>query len=182
MAVAPPLVAREPYDHQTIVGYFQMTPLALTALHYVLSRVLRSSKSTRFTSDLLWIRGALAFAGFASSISHIYALASALFSSRIHRSIYWGISNADVSAAGVDKLALGAAFFLQWDLAIIYISTVIWGAFLVREKADVNIAGLALGLVMMSALLGPGAMMSFVFYWRESRIRAGEVGRQRKRM
>lgn len=52
MAVAPPLFARMAYDHQTIVGYFQLTPLALTTAHYVLSWVLRPSKSTRFTSDL----------------------------------------------------------------------------------------------------------------------------------
>lgn len=45
------------------------------------------------------------------------------FSSRIHRNIYWSISNAHVSAANVDKLALSAAIFFQWDLAIIYISS-----------------------------------------------------------
>lgn len=178
--VAPPFITREPYHHQTIVGYFQMTPLALTVLHYLLSQVLRSSRSTQSTFARQRIRGALAFAGTASSISHIYALVSALFSSRINRNIYWGISNVQVSAAHTDKLALGAAFFLQWDLAIIYICTVIWGAFLIKEKAELNNAGLALGLILMNVLLGPGATMSFVFHWAEGRIKRVSVGELRR--
>lgn len=179
VAVAPPLLAREPYDHQTVIGYFQMTPLALTALHYVLSWLLSPSRSAKPASDLPWIRGALAFSVVVSAVAHIYALASTLLSSDTRRNIYSGISNAQVSAANLDKIALGAAFFLQWDCAIINICTILWGAFLVRQSADITIAALALGLVTMDAVLGPGAMMSCVFYWRESRIRRDEVGRQK---
>lgn len=181
LAVAPPLVAREPYDHQTTIGYFQLTPLALAALHYVLSRLLKQSKSAKPSSDLPWIRGALAFAGVVSSIAHIYALAGALLSSGVRRSVYFGVSNAQASAATVDKIALGAAFFLQWDCAIINVSTLIWGALLIRERASVNMVGLTMGLLVTTALLGPGGMMSLVFYWRESRIRGGEVIPQRKK-
>lgn len=157
-----------------------MTPLALTVLQYLLSRLFNVVRSAEPASDLPWIRGALGFAAVASFISHMYVVACALLSSGIHRSIYFGISNVQVSAASVDKIALGFALFLQWDYATIYISTVIWGAFLVREIKKINIAGLTLGLVLMNGLLGPGATMSWVFYWRESKIREAEAGWQRK--
>ena len=176
----PPLFARAPYEHQTIIGYFQLTPLALAALHYVLSKLLELFKSTKPTSGVPWIRGALAFAAIASSMAHIYALSSAILSSSIHRNIYFGISNAQVSSANNDKIALGAAFFLQWDCAIINISTALWGAFLVRERVDINVAALSVILFATNALLGPGAMMSSVFYWREGKIRCDEVDTQRK--
>lgn len=180
LAVAPPLLAREPLSHQTIIGYFQLTPLAVVALHYIFSAVLSSSISTEPASDLPWIRGALGFAIAASSMTHIYALAGAFMSRDISRSIFFGISNALVTAADVDKIALGAAFFLQWDWAIINISTIAWGAFLVREHEEVNAIALTLGLAAVNGLLGPGAMMSGVFYWREGRVRDDEAGRQRK--
>ncbi len=157
-----------------------MTPLALTVLQYLFSRLFNLVKSAEPASDLPWIRGALAFAAFASSISHLYAVACTLLSSGIHRSIYFGISNAQVAAAGVDKIALGSALFLQWDYATIYISTVVWGAFLVREIEKIDIAGLTLGLVVMNTLVGPGATMSSIFYWREGRIRETEAGWERK--
>ncbi len=180
LAVLPPLFTRASYEHQTIIGYFQLTPLALAALHYVLSRLLNSSESTKPASEVPWIRGALAFAAVASSMAHIYALFSATLSSSIHRSIYFGISNAQVSSANIDKIALGAAFFLQWDCAIINISTALWGAFLIRESAEINVAALSIVLLTINALLGPGAMMSSVFYWREGKIRGDEAGTQRK--
>ena len=182
LAVAPPLVARKPYDHQIIIGYFQMTPLALTAVQYLLYRLANLSESKERTSDQLWVRGAFAFAGIASSITHIYAVGGAILSKDIHTSIYFSVSNAQVTAASVDKIALGAVLFLQWDCVIINVCTVIWGALLVRDKADVNVAGLTLSLILMSLLLSPGAMMSFVFCWRDSRIRDDEARRQRKQV
>ena len=90
-----------------------MTPLAITAVHYVLSRLPYLSKSDELKSDLSWVRGAFAFSGFASSMAHIYAVGAALQSNGMSRSIYFGVSNAQVKAANVDKIALGAAFFLQ---------------------------------------------------------------------
>ena len=180
LAVAPPLVAREPQSHQTIIGYFQLTPLAVAAMQYIISAVLSRSISMERASDLLWIRGALGFAIAASSMTHIYALAGAFLSTDVSRNIYFGVSNAQVSVADVDKIALGAAFFLQWDWAIINLSTIAWGAFLVREHARVNAIILVLGLAGMNGLVGPGAMMSGVFYWREGRVRDDEAERQRK--
>lgn len=177
LAVAPPLIARDPHDHQIIIGCFQVTSLALVMLHNGFSRLVKPSRSGKPPSDLPWIRSALAFAFVVSSMGHIYVVASSFFSSGIHRSVYFGISNAQVLAADVDKVALGAAFFLQWDIYLMNVTTMIWGAFLVRQTADVSIVGLTLGLAVMHAVLGPGATMSFVFYWRESRIR-NEVGRQ----
>ena len=180
LAVAPPLVARDPYHHQTLIGGFQVTSLALTTLHYAFSKLFKPSKGGKHSQDLPWIRSALAIAVVVSSAAHTYVIANAFLSSGIKRSVYFGISNAQVLAADVDTVALGSAFFLQWDIYLMNMTTMIWGVILVRQTVDVNLTGLTLGLLIMNAVLGPGATMSSVFYWRESRIR-GEVGRERKK-
>ncbi len=183
LVMAPPFVSRQPIRHQSIIALFQMTPLYVAALHYALSQILgltAKGKAHHPHSDLLWVRGAFAFAGLASSMTHVYALAGGIQSKGGLHSMYAGISNFDVSAAGVGKVALGAALFLQYDCAIINICTLIWGFLLVRESARVDTAHLIVVLVVMNALFGPGATMSAVFWWRESKIRAREMQRGQK--
>lgn len=60
--------------------------------------------------------------------------------------------------------------------------TAFWRVFLDQERADINSAGVALGLIMMNVVLGPGAKISAVFYWRESSFGRDDIGRQRMRI
>lgn len=121
-------------------------------------------------ADVSFVRGSYMFTAIMSTLAHLYVLRSIL-SLGIFRQVYIPGFDDDVRSSGLQKVAAGAHVFLQYDFIIINLSALIWSYALVKQVKVVKTMKLVWVLVTADALLGPGAMVSAVFWWRERRIR-----------
>lgn len=125
-------------------------------------------------ADLSFVRGSYMFAAIFSAGAHCYIL-SYLFSLEVmFRKIFIPTFNDQVRAAGVQKLAMGAVLFLQYDFIIINISALLWCYLLVKQVKDIKMMVLVAGIIVADALIGPGALVSVVFWWRERIVRESQ--------
>ena len=168
--LSTPLLSRSTFQHQDAVVIVQITPVLAALLHYLVSKLYSIVEGrevqTKARSPIL--RQTYLLAGLLSAVTHFWVLSYAVSTKESFGSIYLPITNDIVENAGSHRVEQGAKLFLHYDCILIYLSMLVWGYILILQTARLNAVVVAAGLIAGIVALGPGALITAIFYWKES--------------
>ncbi|KAF9871350.1 FAD binding domain protein [Colletotrichum karsti] len=160
---------------QNVIAFCQPSPLYVSILVWVFSKVLSSQWPTKSLDweifgkkDLPFLQSGYAFCFFVTAVTHLCTLLYAGFSPSV------SVSQAFFSLPGFEAIDLSA--FFKYDMILCFGSVAVWllySAFELRRLGYVT-TGTALkaaGIALTSGVLvGPGATYAGFWAWRESVI------------
>jgi hypothetical protein len=174
--LSAPLFPRSPGTHQKIVALVQLSPVLVTLLQYLIAGLLPNEISRKaqhlhagrktLPPYALALRQAYLLAAFISVTGHLYVLQRIFRSPGLFQSIYIPAANQTVMTSGTDLMLQGALLFLQYDFIIINLSSLLWAYFLLEQTAAFSVQNFG-GVVLINAILGPGAMVTGLLWWNE---------------
>ncbi len=183
-----PTFTTSPTQHQAIIAIFQLAPLFTVIVQMVLasfnatffppsSSSSSSTKATQQDPGFLVQVSLLLSILFSASI-HIYCLLSTLFpfspSPLLSFARIYIPSPHSVHPSSTQHIAQGALLFMQYDSLIICATCALLCYTAVSSCLDSRRSGrigLAFGIAAATVLVGPGAVVSAGFAWREGRGR-----------
>ena len=171
--LSTPLFPRSTSQHQNATVIVQITPLLAAILHFLLSRLYRiaeGGEQLQKKARSLVLRQAYLLIGLLSAIAHFWVLSYAVSAKGHFRNTYMPITNATVESAGSRRVEQGAKLFLHYDCILIYLSMLIWGYIMILQTARINAMAVATGLITAIVVIGPGALITAIFYWKESEV------------
>ena len=178
-----PVLTTSTLQHQTLLAWFQLAPLFTAILqtalaasisiffppHQTVNHETHQSRTLTRTSLLL-------SALFSASI-HLYCLLTTLLSSPTSSSLttfprVYIPAPTSVHPNAADIIAQGAALFMRYDNIVINVTCALLCYMVMSPHLDLGAPqgskmGLAVGIAMATFLLGPGAVGSLGFWWRE---------------
>ena len=139
---------------------------------------------------------ALTFTGTCSAIAHVYSLTTSLLSqdpatafSRVYIP-----SPGRVDSSASNKLTEGGLLFLQYDFLVVSLTCILYAYLLlepqskalmssfsaIHERSGLEKLATMLLVVSATALLGPGAVVSFAFALREDSLPKGSLALKKR--
>ena len=184
----PTWIERPDHTHQVILAAWQLDPLWVSLVQgvavFLLKRVLLRSGNTDNdeAKAVWWTRASYLLAALSSALGHLYVLGTICFSDDLRLSytrLYVPILLSEPN--GSDRKLMGGPWlFLQYDLIIIALSSLSWAYLLsvklVHGKAAAD-SSILMALILGGIILGPGATVSLVLWWREDRIEMTRTSR-----
>lgn len=160
-----------------MIALVQLSPILVTLLQYVSSGLLPNELSRRdkhlqagrktLAANVLAVRQAYMISGCISAVGHLYVLQMIIRSPDLFQSIYIPAANQDIMATtGVDLMLQGALLFLQYDFIIINLASLLWAYFVLEEMAVFSVQNFC-GFMVANVILGPGATMTGLLWWKE---------------
>jgi hypothetical protein len=180
--------SRSPEVHQNYLAFFQVDPLWVTLIQTILTKVFRwlhSRKGSVNPGHALsqahkWTRASYLLAAASSAIGHVY-YAARLYTSTDERTNLARIRvpNPPGGPTGglTDILARGPFLYLQFDIAIFDMASLLWAFLLLsrmQNRPRMSDLTLAATLLIGYLTLGAGATVSLALYAREGLL-PGEV-------
>ena len=169
--LSAPLFPRSTSQHQNAVVIVQITPVMAAVLHYLLSKLYsfaEGGEQLQKKSRSPVVRQAYLLIGLLSAIAHFWVVSYVVSAEGNFGSTYMPITNYTMENAGSHRVEQGAKLFLHYDCILIYLSMLVWGYIMILQTARVNAMAVVAGLVVGIVLLGPGAFITAIFYWKES--------------
>ncbi|CAO1602215.1 hypothetical protein XANCAGTX0491_005844 [Xanthoria calcicola] len=179
-----PVLTTSTLQHQTLLAWFQLAPLSTAILqtalaasiaiflpphHQTVDHEIHESRTLTRTSLLL-------SALFSASI-HLYCLLTTLLSSPLSSPLttfprVYIPAPTSVHPNAADIIAQGAALFMRYDNIIINATCALLCYMVMSPHLDLGAQqgskmGLAVGIAVATFLMGPGAVGSLGFWWRE---------------
>lgn len=173
LALAP--LSRSDDTHQIILAAWQCYPMAISLINKTLASTctVKADRRTSPSRDLPYLRAAYIFAFLLSFGGHVYSWSSFLLCSKDLPSSFSEIYLPSPSA--VTDLKSAAMLFLQYDWICIASSALLWGIFSVAPFVKSGMISLVVMFLAGFVFVGPGAVVSLAFFWREGRLRESLV-------
>lgn len=185
-----PILTTSTLQHQTLLAWFQLAPLFTAILQTILAASIsiflpphqtvnhRNHQSRTLTHNSL-----LLSALFSASI-HLYCLLTTILSSPTSSPLTTFLrvyipAPTSVHPNSTEIVAQGAALFMRYDNIIINVTCALLCYMVMSPHLDLGAQqgskmGLAVGIAVATVLLGPGAVGSLGFWWREGKGREEE--------
>lgn len=170
--LSTPFFPRSIARQQNIIVLVQLSPVLTTIIQHLLTRIsgtLLPKSASAKAADVKTLPRSYLLIGMVPALCHICVVARALSTTGL-ASMYIPGPNSQVTAATLDKVAQGAFLFLQYDWIMINASTLIWSFSKISAVADLHAISLTAGLLMIECVVGPGALVCGILWWRENRL------------
>ncbi|KAI3326288.1 hypothetical protein HD806DRAFT_520913 [Xylariaceae sp. AK1471] len=172
--------SRSPEVHQNYLAFFQVDPLWVTLIQTILTKVFRWLRSSKVADPgraprraHKWTQASYLLAAASSAIGHVYSAAK-LYTSTDERTnlvrIRVPYPPGGPTGGLPDLLARSPFLFLQFDITIFDIASLVWAFLLLSRMPDrPRISDLTLAFMMSIGYLtiGAGATVSLALYIRE---------------
>ena len=170
---------------QAMVALWQPCPWFVDSLIYILSKIFsssstpRSQKSGQLPShrheDVVYLQYIYGISFFVTFLSHVSTVSLMLFSKNPDHSFSHMFLHPTSHASTDMTLVQGMLAIFQADFWIIFASSVLWAYLAILDAkrvglSDVNVWTAGVMLAFGSVLVGPGAVVAGVWYWREGRM------------
>lgn len=155
--------------HQLILAAWQCYPIAVSLINRLLATVVNTKIRSSPRSEAPYLRTAYVFAFLLSFAGHAYSWSSFLLRSKELPGSFLELYIPSPSA--VTDLKSAATLFLQYDWICIASSALLWGVFSVAPFVEFGLVPLLLVFLAGFVVVGPGAVVSLAFLWREGRLR-----------
>ncbi|KAL8886002.1 MAG: hypothetical protein Q9192_006552 [Flavoplaca navasiana] len=182
-----PTLTTSPTQHQAMIVVFQLAPLFTTIVQMTLASLISRFAPPSSSSAVSLTKATQQDSGFPVKLSlllstaflasiHIYCLLSIIFSSSPSSSFSYIYvpSPTTVHPSSTHHIAQGALLFMQYDNIVISLTCALLCYVAVRPCLDLGrkgSLGLAIEIAAATVLVGPGAVVSAGFAWRERRGR-----------
>ncbi|KAI1118582.1 hypothetical protein F5Y14DRAFT_398966 [Nemania sp. NC0429] len=175
--------SRAPEVHQKYLAFFQVDPLWVALTQTLLASLFRWLSSTEGedprqspTTAQRWTRASYILAAASSAIGHVYAIARVYTSTDEKTNLVRiRVPNSLEGPSGgrPDLLARGPFLFLQFDMPIFELASLVWAFLLLSRLPNrPRMPDLKLAFTMLIGYLtiGAGATVSLALYIREGRL------------